>query len=166
MPRPGFGDFTRRRRVLDPNDMPFASVAELRALGLSRANYDRLQPFLTVYSQNATINPVTAPREILGALPGASPQAIDFFLAQRQAQTAGQLNLDYRSLGSNAAQYLGAMDPGAVTITAKAALGTDVAFTREAVVTMDGADIPPVKFLEWRRGDGGEVAAQQVESSP
>jgi len=157
-PRPGFGDFTRRRRTLDPNDMPFASVAELRALGLSRAIYDRLRPFLTVYSQNATVNATTAPREILAALPGANPQAIDFFIAQRQAPSQGQLNLDYRSLGSNAAQYLGAMDPGTVTITAKAALGADLAFTREAVVTMDGATIPPVKFLEWRQGAAPDPA--------
>jgi general secretion pathway protein K len=150
------GDFMRRRRTVDLGEVAFASVAELRTLGIGRAAYDRLRPYLTVYSQNATVNPLTAPRETLLALPGASPQAIDFYLTSRQGQLPGQLGPDFRALGSNAAQYLASLDPGAVTISAKAELGTGVVFTREAVVTMDGSNIPPVKFLEWRRGTAPE----------
>jgi general secretion pathway protein K len=45
--------------------------------------------FLTVSSKSDTINANAAPREVLLAIPGMTPEAVDYIIAQRQAVTAG-----------------------------------------------------------------------------
>lgn len=72
-PRSGGGEsFAYRARGLParPANRPFEGVHELRqVLGVTRALYDRLAPYLTV-SSDGRINVNSAPAEVLSTLPG------------------------------------------------------------------------------------------------
>ncbi len=53
-------------------------------LGISEALYQQVLPALTLYSNKAEVNPLVAPREVLLALPGISPESIDRFIEERR----------------------------------------------------------------------------------
>jgi general secretion pathway protein K len=124
----------------------FADKSEISSLpGLSHDAAARLLPYLTVYSQQATLNPLTATREALMAVPGISPEEVDFFLAARH-----QTSVEKPAL-SGVDRYVGVMPLRAVTITARARAGT-ASFTREAVVLVSGnLPLRPYRILRWQQ---------------
>ncbi len=131
-------------------DMPFASVSELRQLpGMTRPVYDRIRPFVSVYSKKPTVNPMTAPREVLAAVPDMSADAVAFYMAARNAPLTAQ---SLPPLGVTAAKYLATTDVNTVTITARATTETGAAFAREAVVSL--STVSKAEFLEWRLDAG------------
>jgi general secretion pathway protein K len=68
-----------------PANRPFHSVEELRyLLGLSSADFGRLEPFVTVYSGQAGVDPMTAPETVLRAIPGIGRAAVQLILQARQ----------------------------------------------------------------------------------
>jgi general secretion pathway protein K len=67
-----------------PSNLPFHSVEEARfILGLSPADFDRLKPFLTVYSGTAKVDPLAAPETVLRAIPGGSRNDVQRLLRAR-----------------------------------------------------------------------------------
>ena len=67
-----------------PRQAPFAHVNELSlVLGASPAIVERVLPFVTVFSKSADIDALVAPPEVVAALPGMTPQALNDFLKQR-----------------------------------------------------------------------------------
>src|SRR5450432_480505 len=67
-----------------PANAPFETVTELaRVMGVTPAIYSRVADSLTVFSRQAGINPATASRTVLLALPNATADAVDAYLAQR-----------------------------------------------------------------------------------
>jgi general secretion pathway protein K len=62
------------RRTLN---MPLTSISELLALGLDRASYDRLAPFVTALPVDTKLNLCTAPGEVLDAMAGQHSYALD-----------------------------------------------------------------------------------------
>jgi general secretion pathway protein K len=161
----GIGILPRRRRSATSTDAAFATVSELRQLGgVTRSAYDRIRPFVTVYSQAVTINPQTAPREVLAAVPGVTSQTVDFYIAAREAHPAGQPTADLLSLGAAATKYLAANELGTVTITATAEIETGISFGREAVVALAGASEGPFTILEWhQRLEPTDTTKRQAE---
>lgn len=153
------GSLPRRRRAVALSEAAFANISELRRFtSVTRSVFERIRPFVTIYSQNVTINPLTAPREVLTALPGVTPQAIDVYILARQAQGSGQVFGELPSLGLAAASYIGVADLGAVTITAKAQTESGITFSREAVIMLNSTLSPPFKFLEWHQSIGSDAA--------
>lgn len=74
-----------------PGDKHFSSVEELAlVLGMTPALYRRLAGALTVYSGEAGINPVVAPRQVLLAVPGIDAVEMEHYLQLRQ-QDAGDV---------------------------------------------------------------------------
>ena len=123
--------------------LAFADVSELRLLpGMTRALYARLEPEVTVYSQNPTINPMTASRQTLLAIPGAGPGDADAVTA---ARGGGATQLDAEE-ASKLALYARADTLHVVTITARAGRVDGASFTRRAVVA-----VSPDRPLEWTR---------------
>jgi general secretion pathway protein K len=58
--------------------LAFIDVSQLgRSGGIPRELFDRIAPFLTVYSNDGTINPATAPTEVLDAVPGLNRADIE-----------------------------------------------------------------------------------------
>lgn len=127
----------------------FADTSEISSLpGLSHDAAARLLPYLTVYSQRPTINPLTATRETLLAVPGISPEEVDFYLAARY-QT-DQTGFEKPAL-SGVDRYVGVTPLRAVTITARARTGT-ASFAREAVVLVSGnLSLRPYRILRWQQ---------------
>src|SRR5438132_7544734 len=75
-----------------PANAPFESIAELqRVLGMTPAIYGRIADSLTVHSRMAGINPAFASRAVLLAVPGATPEIVDTYIAQRRDALAAKL---------------------------------------------------------------------------
>lgn len=73
-----------------PKNGPFDSVDELQQVyGMSRELFQRLRPFVTVHSQQPTVNPMVAPREVLLALPGMDEAQVDTYLEARSQAVPG-----------------------------------------------------------------------------
>ena len=141
---------------------PFAALSELQLLpGVTRSAYEQLLPYLTVYSESATLNPLTASREALLAVPGISPQDVDFYLGTRDQTAAG---IEKPAL-SGVDRYVQPGGLHAVTISAKAVSAAGASFTREAIVMISpNLPIRPYRILSWgqaRETPPASVAAAQ-----
>ena len=161
-PSANTGRIFGQSRVINLARMAFADVSELRLLpGMTRALYARLAPEVTVYSQNPTINPMTASRQTLLAIPGTGPGDADAVMASRSG-VAAQLNTAELS---KLALYARVDTLHVVTITARAGLPDGAAFTRSAVVSVS-PDLPlePARILRWEQPldlSAGDETAQR-----
>ena len=71
-------------RTYGPRGAPFAHVNELAlVLNLQPALVERLLPYVTVFSGAAGVDVLTAPAEIIAALPGMTPLKLKQFLGDR-----------------------------------------------------------------------------------
>ena len=138
-----------------PASAPFETVDELqRVLGVSLDLYRRLAPALTVYSRQPGINTAFASREVLLAVPGVNPAAVEQFLVQRQyALSNGQPVPAFAGVGSFASS---ARSP-AYSVRSEARTGDNTAFVRETVVRMAPDAKQPVVVLTWTEGNAGSV---------
>lgn len=67
-----------------PRQSPFTHVNELgMVLGLTPELLERALPFVTVFSGSSNVDVLIAPPEVIAALPGMTPQALNDFLKQR-----------------------------------------------------------------------------------
>lgn len=89
LPRPGGGEvaaYRARGLPTRPANRPFEGVRELRqVLGVTRALYDRLAPYLTA-SGDGRINVNAAPAEVLSTLPGLDLAAARLLVQARDRQ--------------------------------------------------------------------------------
>ena len=142
----------------------FYSVEDLRSIpDLNRAAFERLRPFLTVYSQSGHINPLTAPRQVLLAIPGINPLEVDALIAARKDFGT---NLNPGSLPplTGGQQYLGFVGSGgAAAVTSEGVTAGGASFTREAIVSLTDAPLQPYRILEWRQPISGDYASAVVQ---
>lgn len=67
------GEYAEAEVGYAPSNLPFHSVEEMAfLLRLSRADFDRLTPFVTVFSGKAEVDPLAASETVLRAIPGAT----------------------------------------------------------------------------------------------
>ena len=72
--------------VYSPRQAPFAHVNELSlVLGASSALVERALPYVTVFSRSADVDVLIAAPEVIAALPGMTPEALNDFLKQRSS---------------------------------------------------------------------------------
>jgi general secretion pathway protein K len=142
-------EYRAAERKYTPSNAPFESVGELRrVLGMTSELYARLAGSLTVYSRYPGINAQTAPRDVLLAIPGATPAAVDTYLQQRRDAIDQKLPIPPFPLAQS---YLS--PPAAVwRVHAEARLPDGVTFVRDAAVrpSMDPRR-PLIAFL-WQEG--------------
>ena len=139
-------DYRAAGLTYGPANGPFETVADLaRVLGMTGAVYERLVPLVTVYSRQAGVNPATAAREVLLALPNATPEAVDSFIAQRA--NALEANLPTPPFPPAQAYLSGAIPVW--RIHAEAALPDGVTFAREAVLRPSADPQRPLIVLAW-----------------
>jgi general secretion pathway protein K len=125
----------------------FATVDEVREVpGVDPPLFEQIAPFLTVYSGQPRINPLTAPRDVLLALPGAVPAEIDRLLAMRRSEATSPSF-------AGADTYLSQSQAQVVSIRAAAETDSGSVFVRETVVTLYRNPLEPYRILTWRRGD-------------
>ena len=129
-----------------PANGPFETVAELgRVLGMSGDLYARLAPAVTVYSRQPGINPLTASRDVLLALPNATPDSVDAYLVQRAAAIAAKQPVPPFP---PAQAYLSGAIP-VWRIHAEAWLPDGVTFARETVLRPSADPARPLIALAW-----------------
>src|ERR1700736_3425940 len=132
-----------------PANAPFEAVAELqRVLGMTPELYTKLADSLTVHTRIAGFNPAYASRTVLLALPGATPEIVDTYLAQRRDALAAKLPPPPFPLGGGIVAALNIW-----RIRAEVALPDGALFVREAVIRPGAERRRLLIVLEWREGD-------------
>ncbi|MDH3468236.1 MAG: general secretion pathway protein GspK, partial [Gammaproteobacteria bacterium] len=117
---------------------PFEAVDELQlVLGMPVAVFEKLEPFLTVYSGQGGVNQAAAPREVLLALPNADPDTVDSLLAERT------------SAGSDGAQASAA---SVYRISAHAQMPSGTTYGVRAVVQLSPTQSARFLVREWKEG--------------
>lgn len=139
-------DYRAAGHKYKPSNGPFETVTELaRVMGVTPAIYARVADSLTVHSAQAGINPATASRQVLLALPNAAPEAVDAFLAARaDALAAKQAVPPFPP-----AQAFTAGASPRWRVRAVATMPDGVTFAREAVVSPSGDPRRPLVALAW-----------------
>ncbi|HWE75571.1 MAG TPA: hypothetical protein VG328_20600 [Stellaceae bacterium] len=135
--------------IIDLAQLAFADVSELRLLpGMTRSLYQNLEPEITVYSQNPTLNPMTASRPTLLAIPGTGAGDADAVIASR---SGGATQLDAATL-SKFAIYARVDTLHVVGITVRAKAANGASFTRLAVVVVSpDRPLDQTRILRWEQ---------------
>ena len=129
-----------------PANAPFETVTELaRVMGVTPAIYARVADTLTVHSRQAGINPLTASRNVLLALPNATSEVVDAYLAQRGEALQGNRPVPPFPLAQGFTAGAGPV----WRVRAVATLPDGVTFAREAVVSPSGDVRRPLVALAW-----------------
>jgi len=130
-----------------PANAPFEAIEELQlVLGMRPDIYRRIAPMITVYSKQAGINPTIAPREVLLAIPGVTPELVDDYIRRRTDALA--TNQPAPAFPQAAAYTAGASM--VTNVRAEAQLDDGTYFAREAVALLRSLPRRPVEFLVWR----------------
>ncbi len=143
-------------RAFGSRDGAFLSVAELtQVLPVDRQAYARLAPLVTVYSWAPQVDPMTASRQVLLAVPGLDAGVVDRFIDARDASYASQsadggarsrLPMELLSPG---ARYLSRADSRVYTVEAVGELSTGARASRRAVVQLTGDVRKPFSIVAW-----------------
>ena len=143
-----------------PANAPFEAVAELqRVLGMTPAVYGRIADSLTVHSRMAGINPAFASRTVLLAVPGATPEIVDTYIAQRRDALAAKLPVPVFPVPGIVAAALNLW-----RIRAEVTTADGVTFAREAVIRPIAERRRLLGILEWQEGDRRLLAASDKDS--
>jgi general secretion pathway protein K len=133
-------------RSYGPRNGLFQTIDELRlVLGMTDMLFKRLEPALTVYSQNRGVDVETAPREVLRALPRMDDAAIEQIMRARAARAAGGTD-QLRGATALSANLAGR----AFAIRAAIELANGSNFIREAIVRPTFNPQKPVIVQAWR----------------
>jgi len=133
-------------------DGPFEAVDELRQVkGMTPALFERVVPYLTVYSARQQIDLMTAPRLVLLAVPGIGPGEVEALLRVR-ARSVGPIPREPLPLPVVERKTFAISENLPYTIRAEAKTGTGAAFVREVVVQPTPGAVSAFRFLAWRQG--------------
>jgi general secretion pathway protein K len=136
-------DYRKAGLPYGPANAPFEAVEEFgMVLGVTPELYMRLSPFLTVNSRQSSINPQTAPREVLLSFPNVTEQMVDEYLAHRQEALNNRLPLPPFPGG-------GGGRSSAWRIKAAVTMEDGTQFTRKAVIRRTGNPKRPFVALLW-----------------
>jgi len=129
-----------------PANAPFETIEEVaRVLGMTAAVFQRIAPLITVYSHQPGINPQTAGRSVLLALPNATPELVDAYIEQRTQALANHLAVP----PFPPAQAFVSGPIPVWRVRAQATLPDGVTFVREAVLRPSPDAARPLIALAW-----------------
>ena len=138
-----------------PANAPFESVGELRrVLGITAPLMAKLAAGLTTYSRQRGINPATASRDVLLAVPGVTPEQVDTFIAARSEALANRLPVPPFAW----AQGFAVAAAAAWRINVRAVAPDGVTFARDAVLRPLNVPQRPFVTLLWQEGVPGPGA--------
>ena len=148
--------YRRAGRERGAGDRVFLSVDELgHVLGLSEKLFERLRPVVTVYTGAAKVDPMTASRLVLLAVPGLDPGRVEAFLSERSRLHGGRAAAPDDNAEASlhrldgAERHLARSATDTFTILGEGRTGDGVAAVRRAVVRVDPAARPPFLLLAW-----------------
>ncbi|MFO1322725.1 MAG: type II secretion system protein GspK [Burkholderiales bacterium] len=144
-----------------PSNGWFETVSEVaRVMNVTPAIFARIADSLTVHSRQPGVNPATATRDVLLALPDATPASVDQFLAQRAEALKSKLPIPPFPPATGFAA--GAVPVWRIRAVATAPDG--VTFAREAIVRPSGDARRPLLTLRWQ--EGATLAAPTAVDAP
>ena len=114
----------------------------------------RVRRHLTVYSRQRGINPRTAARDVLLAVPGMTPEQVDAFIAARNEALANHLPIPPLP----PAQAFATRRRPSGGSTSQARVPDGVTFARDAVVRPSADARRPIVVLAWQEGVAGPTA--------
>jgi general secretion pathway protein K len=128
-------DYAKADLPYGAKNAPFEAVDELlQVYGMSRELYERVAPYVTVYSGSEQVDPATAQPVLLRVLPDVTPQQIGEILSARQSGAMIALSR-----------------PDTVTVTSEASTVSGGTFIREAVLQRTDGSAQPFQILAWRQ---------------
>jgi general secretion pathway protein K len=146
-----------------PSNAPFETVGEAaRVLGMTASVFQRIAPLITVYSRQPGVNSATADRNVLLALPNATPEAVDAFVELRAQALANKLPVPVFP----PAQAFGSGPVPVWRIHAEVAMPDGVSFVREAVLRPSPDAQRPLIALAWLERPRSAAAPVLSSSSP
>ena len=158
-----------RARMFELGDQAFATVSELRLIpGVSDEIYARIRPFVTVYTQSATVNPLTAARLTLLSVPGMTAPDADAYMATR-AEAGNRTGEDDEAEPPTptlpgGGTYFAVLPLRTATILSRATDESGISFTREAVVEVSPENpVHPYRVLQWTQQLGTEEHAEHAD---
>jgi general secretion pathway protein K len=105
-----------------------------------------IEPLTTVFG-GETVNPLTAPRGVIAALPGVEKGQVDAFLKARRSFPADVDRL-VRTVGA-AQQYLAVKPQRVATVELMAELANGYAAAARSVIVVLPQDSQPYRVLVW-----------------
>jgi general secretion pathway protein K len=144
--------------VYIPRHAPFPEPEELWLVkGIPPLMVESMLPFVTVFSNLATINILDAAPQVVAALPGMTPENLQAVLAQR-----GDPALDPQSLLGMVGEGATLAGSRASRITVAVEFGSGRRGGAEVVILLlEGGD-EPYRVLSWRNASDGGAGAQKA----
>ncbi|MFB9265910.1 general secretion pathway protein GspK [Bradyrhizobium erythrophlei] len=144
-----------------PRHAPFPAPEELWSVyGIPPAVIERMLPFVTVFSNLAQVNVRDAAPQVLAALPGMSPEALQAVLSQR-----GDPALDPRALiGLSGGEGVTLESSRAYRVAIEAELADGRRRGSEVVILLLESGDEPYRVLSWRNNSDGSTAPQRASS--
>ncbi len=141
-----------------PPPPAFRVLDDLRNLpGMTRELYERLPDFVTVYSGQGTVDPQTAPPEVLRSLPNISEAQVEAYVAARTGPGGAS------GTAISGQQLLPASPLLVFTVVSEGRTVHGTVFVRRAVVTLTGVPDAPYRFLAWRQGQRDDAAGARLD---
>jgi general secretion pathway protein K len=126
---------------------PFSDVRQLLLIpGMAPEWMAAIEPLTTVFG-GETINPLTAPRGVIAALPGVSKDQVEAFLRTRSS-SASDVDRLTRTIGA-AQQYLAVKPPRVASVELMAELVDGYAVAARSVIVVLPQDSQPYRVLVW-----------------
>jgi general secretion pathway protein K len=129
------------------NDQPFTDVRQLAQVpSFPTAWLDPIAPLATVFG-NETVNPLTAPADVIAALPGIDRARLETFLETRRASPMDESRM-IATLGP-AQRYVKTAKRQAFSVLVAATLIDGYTAEARAVIVVLSEDVEPYRVLVW-----------------
>ena len=154
-PRPNGAEKKQYRqagRPYPPSNAPFQSLEELQMVfGMDEAVFEKIRPWITVYSGQPEPNKSLAPPELLRIIDARlkTQNIHDVYLERRLAKQTGDNGLDGNQTEAGLADQ-----EQTFTITCETLLADRTTASLSAVVKFENQDIgqAPYRILDWQQG--------------
>jgi len=141
------GDPLKRTDQGGNDDSPFTDARQLLQISDVPPEWvDAIAPLTTVYG-NPTINPLTAPAEVIAALPGISQAALLTFLRARDNSPTDVTQA--QAILAAAQQYLEVKPTKVVSVSLGVKLADGFASAAQCVIVVLPDDTEPYRILVW-----------------
>lgn len=143
------GEYAEAEVGYGPSNLPFHSIEEMAfILKLSQRDFDRLAPFVTVFSGRGKVDPIAASETVLRAIPGATRRDVLQVLRAKKARLERSRILQSAQA---IAGYLLEKPSGVYRVRVEVRLVNGFSSAAEAVITapqQGGADYRVVAWSE------------------
>ena len=128
-------------------ELAFTDIRQLALIpGMAPEWVTAIEPMVTVYG-NETVNPLSAPAQVLAALPGVDPSRVQAFVQMRDNFPADVSQ--FASILGTDKKYLALKKPSAVSVHLTATLLNGFAQAARAIIVPMPESAQPYRILVW-----------------